>query len=112
MKIDTNMSISLAVGQGNKVALKVTDPRHFSDAPTVNAGEDVAKSFADMLNEAVGKTNDLQVQAEDMTRKMVYAPESVSVHSVMIAQQKAEMALTFTKAVRDEAIRWCVARTF
>ncbi|MGL4370338.1 MAG: flagellar hook-basal body complex protein FliE, partial [Spirochaetota bacterium] len=105
MKIDTHMSIRQAVGQGNKVALKVTDSRHFSDAPAVQQDDDVAKSFAGMLNEAIGKTNNLQVEAEDMTKKMIYAPESVSVHSVMIAQQKAEMALTFTKAVRDEAIR-------
>nr|HPM34164.1 flagellar hook-basal body complex protein FliE [Spirochaetota bacterium] len=37
--------------------------------------------------------------------KMIYEPESVDVHTVMIAAQKAEVALTFAKSIRDEAIK-------
>jgi flagellar hook-basal body complex protein FliE len=58
-----------------------------------------------MLVEAVGKTNDLQVEADNLRTKMIYEPESVDIHQVMIAGQKAEISLTFTKAVRDEAIK-------
>jgi len=91
--------------KGSNVSLKVTDSRHISDLTAPKEGDDVAKSFGEMLNETIGKTNNLQVESETLTRKMIYAPESVNVHTVMIAQQKAEIALTFTKAVRDEAIR-------
>jgi flagellar hook-basal body complex protein FliE len=91
--------------KGSSVTMKVTDPRHISDMIAAPANDDVAKSFSEMLNETIGKTNDLQVESDGLTRRMIYEPESVNVHTVMIAQQKAEVALTFTKAVRDEAIR-------
>lgn len=105
MDIQTNNQIGQGIGKGSAVTMKATNPLHFSDAPKVDNGEDVAKSFSDMLAETIGKTNDLQIESEGLTRKMIYQPESVDIHSVMIAQQKAEIALTFTKAVRDEAIR-------
>jgi flagellar hook-basal body complex protein FliE len=57
-----------------------------------------------MLNSAVAKTNDLQVDAEGLMKKMVIEPESVDIHQVMIATQKAEIALGLTKAVRDGAL--------
>lgn len=94
-----------ATGSGSKVEMKTTNPLHFSDKVNAPADDDVAKSFSDMVAEMVGKTNDLQVESEGLTKKMIYQPESVDVHTVMIAQQKAEVALTFTKAVRDEAIK-------
>ena len=105
MDIKTNYQSMLGIGKGSSVGLKTTNPLHFSDKPAAIQSDDVAKSFSDMLAETIGKTNDLQVESEGLTRKMIYQPESVDIHTVMIAQQKAEVALTFTKAVRDEAIR-------
>jgi flagellar hook-basal body complex protein FliE len=49
--------------------------------------------------------NNLQVESEALSQKMIYEPESVDIHTVMIAAQKAELALNFTKAIRDDAIR-------
>ena len=37
-------------------------------------------------------------------QQMVVRPESVDIHQVMVATQKAEIALGLTKAVRDGAI--------
>jgi flagellar hook-basal body complex protein FliE len=45
------------------------------------------------------------VDSENLQEKMIVDPESVDIHTVMIATQKAEVALNFAKAVRDEAIR-------
>ena len=103
--INRVMNMTGATGSGSRVEMKTTNPLHFSDKVNAPADDDVAKSFSDMVSEMVGKTNDLQVESEGLTKKMIYQPESVDVHSVMIAQQKAEVALTFTKAVRDEAIK-------
>jgi flagellar hook-basal body complex protein FliE len=100
-----NIASTKIDAQGSKVELKTTDTRHFTDRPNFMQDDDVAQSFSDMLNQAIGKTNTIQVESENLTRKMIYEPESVDVHTVMIAQQKAEVAMTFTKAVRDEAIR-------
>lgn len=90
---------------GNVVKMFTTDPLHYSgEAPVKRAADDVSGSFADMLNSAIGKTNDLQVDAEGLMKKMVTEPESVDIHQVMIATQKAEIALGLTKAVRDGAL--------
>ena len=93
------------LASGNIVKLATTNPLHFGEKPAENIGEDVAVSFKDALTAALNKTNDLQVESDSLTRKMITSPESVDVHSVMIAGQKAEIAITFVKAVRDEAIR-------
>ena len=91
---------------GNIVEMRKTNPLHYDDkVKREPAYDDVSTSFADSLMKALGKVNDLQTTSEDLTQKMMYEPESVDIHTVMIAAQKAEVALSFTKAVRDEAIR-------
>lgn len=90
---------------GNVVTMKTTEPLHYTGEPSVRRpGDDVSGSFADVLNNALAKVNDLQVDSENMMQKMIYAPESVDIHQVMIASQKAELAIGLTKAVRDGAI--------
>jgi len=90
---------------GHVVNLLTSDPKHFGGiSPIGREKDDVSGSFADMLNSAVAKTNDLQVDAEGLMQKMVYEPETVDIHQVMIATQKAEVALGLTKAVRDGAL--------
>ena len=91
---------------GNVVNLKVSDPLHYSDKHPRKIGkDDVSTSFSEVFMSAVNKVNDLQTDAEDLTQKMIFEPETVDIHQVMIASQKAEIALTFTKSVKDEAIR-------
>jgi len=91
--------------KGNIVELKVIDPKHYSGSnKSKTASDDISTSFKDMFNSAVGKVNNLQVDSENLTKKMIYAPETVDIHQVMIAAQKAELSLTFTKTIRDEAI--------
>ncbi len=91
---------------GNIVEMKKTHPLHYDNGVKREPGyDDVSTSFADALTKALGKVNDLQSNSEELAQKMMYEPESVDIHSVMIAAQKAEVAMTFTKAVRDEAIR-------
>jgi flagellar hook-basal body complex protein FliE len=105
MEIGTGYQGLRLVGQGGRIEMKTSSPLHITDTAATPDDDDVARSFSDLLAGMIGKTNDLQVNSENLTRKMIYEPESVNVHTVMIAQQKAEVALTFTKAVRDEAIR-------
>ncbi len=91
---------------GHVIAMRTTHPLHNDGVVTPErARDDVTGSFADSLMKALGKVNDLQGASDELTQQMIYAPESVSIHSVMIAAQKAEIALSFTRAVRDEAVR-------
>jgi len=96
---------SNGITKSNIFVMKTTHPLHYSDKPQKEQDDDVAGSFMDALKNALGKVNNLQVDAEDLTQQMIDEPESVDIHTVMIAQQKAEIALSLTKAIRDEAIR-------
>lgn len=91
---------------GHIVKMKTSNPLHYdNDFRVERETDDVSGSFADMFNKSLGKVNDLQVDSENLSQKMIYEPESVDIHTVMIAAQKAEIALTFAKSIRDEAIR-------
>ncbi len=93
------------ITNGHIVKMNVSDPLHYSGEPRVKReGDDVSGTFADVLNNAVKKVNDLQVDAQDQVQQMIYEPEKVDIHQVMIANQKAEISLAFTKAIRDGAI--------
>ncbi len=93
------------IAQGHVVRLAATHPRHYRDERIQEPTDNVAGTFADALSRAIGTVNNLQVEAEDLSRRMITEPESVNIHTVMIASQKAEIALSFTRAVRDEVIR-------
>jgi flagellar hook-basal body complex protein FliE len=91
---------------GHIITMKTTNPLHYDNRVKREPdADDVSTSFADSLMKALGRVNDLQTNSEGLNQKMVFEPESVDIHTVMIATQKAEVALNFTRAVRDEAIR-------
>ncbi len=91
---------------GNIVNMKVSDAKHYSnEIKVVRNDDDISGSFSDVFMKAIDKVNNLQTNSEHLAEKMVYEPESVDIHQVMIAAQKAELSLTFTKSVRDEAIK-------
>ncbi len=99
------MKIGLESNLGHIVKLKTAHPLHYGGETKKILDDDVSTSFADVLSKAVGKVNKLQNESNDLARKMIYEPESVDIHNVMIAGQKAEIALNFTKSIRDDAIR-------
>ncbi len=91
---------------GHVVKMKTDHALHYSNDKKMQvAKDDVSTSFADLLKGVVGRVNDLQVDSERLSEKMIYEPESVDIHTVMISAQKAEVALGLAKAVRDEALQ-------
>ncbi len=97
--------MDMRIGEGHIVRLNTTHPLHYGDQRRAQATDDAAGGFAEALNRAIGTVNNLQVESEDLTRRMITEPESVNIHTVMIAAQKAEVSLSFTRAVRDELVR-------
>ncbi len=67
--------------------------------------ERVATNFMDALNELLGNVEALSNESDELTKKAVYDPDSVDVHDVMIAAQKARFALNLTKTISDGLIR-------
>jgi flagellar hook-basal body complex protein FliE len=94
-----------AVPKGNQIAVSTTNPLHFGNSNSVSAKDDISESFAEVLKKSLEKVNDVQVEADDLTQKMIYNPNSVEAHEVMIASEKARISLTFTKTVVDGIIR-------
>jgi flagellar hook-basal body complex protein FliE len=91
---------------GDVVNLRKTHKNHFGAGRIdIEPKEDVAESFGTMLNNAMKKVNDLQLNADALTQKSIVTPHKVNVHEVMIAVQKAQFSLNFTKAIRDRIIR-------
>lgn len=91
--------------KGDKVSISISDTRHYGDPIKTHSPDDVAESFADVLKMSLEKVNDLQVHADDLTQKIVYDPNSVDVHEVMLAAEKARISITFTKTLIDGVVK-------
>lgn len=62
-----------------------------------------AKSFGETLTDAIGKVNELQTQA-DMKMQKVATGESNNISEVMIAAERADIALKLMMSVRNKMI--------
>ena len=72
--------------------------------PATGTGESQPqKSFADTLKEAVGSVNDLQVQADKGAQDLATG-RTDNVADVMIATEKADIALRLMVQVRNKII--------
>lgn len=60
-------------------------------------------SFADTLNSSLGKVNDLQSEKNGMIKDFA-SGKSQNVHELMIAMQKASVAMRMTSAVRNKVL--------
>ncbi len=105
--IDFNSGVypKFTAPQGDKIKLNVTDVRHYGTQKPAENVDNVSESFADVLKKSLEKVNDLQTNADDLTQKIAFNPNSVDAHDVMIAAEKARISLTFTKTLIDGAIR-------
>jgi flagellar hook-basal body complex protein FliE len=62
-----------------------------------------AAPFADLLTEAVGEVQHLEVQARDAIKGLI-SGKGVDVHQAMIAEQKAGMSFELMLSVRNKAL--------
>lgn len=68
-----------------------------------NTPFEAQKSFASVLKESIDKVNELQVQSDKATEKLVNG-ENIDLHQVMIASQKASIAMQATLEIRNKVI--------
>lgn len=73
-----------------------------ADEQAKTKSKDFDEIFQSMLN-MVGETNELQNSAESAEIQFSLG-ESVSTHDLQIAQEKANLALQYTVAVRDKVL--------
>ena len=90
---------------GDTVHMKKTHEKHFGETGKTAKSDNVAGNFANMFNNAFNTVNSLQTRSDKLAEKIVYDPNSVDAHTVMIATEKARISLMFTKSVVDQVIR-------
>jgi flagellar hook-basal body complex protein FliE len=91
---------------GDIVSMTTTHPSHFGHTKIQRkgaqaAGDDLVSGFAGALKDAFYKVNDLQLQSDELTKALAVRPETVDVHDVTIAAEKARIALLFAKSIVD-----------
>ena len=65
--------------------------------------EDRSGSFREVLATALEEVNGLQLDAQEKTRLLITG-EEIELHQVMLAAQKAELALELTLTVRNKVV--------
>lgn len=60
-------------------------------------------SFMDFLNNAISDVNKLQLEAEELNEAFA-AGKNDNIHQVMIAAEKADIALQFTIQIRNKIL--------
>lgn len=99
-----NKIIHQGTVKGDIIQVKTTDKRHYAG---LSAPKDLSpdQGFANALVQAVEKVNDTQIDAQKITQKMISDPQSVNMHNVMIALEKARMSIAFAKNVTDLGVK-------
>lgn len=85
-------------------SLDATRPAVVSGVPGAPGAPDQAAgpSFSDVLRSALREVNDLQTKSDELTQKLALG--DADIHTVMIAAQKAELALRLTISVRNKVL--------
>ncbi len=88
-------------GQGDLVRLNATKPGHIGFEQPAEAPDRFMTAFGRALRGAFNRVNDLQQESNRLTRAMAVNPDSVDIHDVTIAAEKARLSLTLTKSIVD-----------
>ncbi len=65
--------------------------------------KDKVSDFSSILNDALNKVNDLQLESDKVTNSFING-ETDNIHSVMITGSKANLALQMTIQVRNKVM--------
>ena len=91
---------------GDIIRLNKTQEKHWGGLSELGVEDSSpVDDFASVLNKALVGVNDDQVKAEGLMEQMATDPQSVELHNVMIASEKARMSLTFAKTIIDNAVK-------
>lgn len=71
------------------------------DASKLKNNEGKSATFIDFLNNAINKANDLLIQSERLSDEFA-AGKTDNIHQVLIAAEKADIALQFTMQIRNK----------
>jgi len=88
-------------GSGDTVRLNATHKAHFG-APKEEVSDDqFVTEFSRALRDAFYRVNNMQRNSEELTKQLAVNPDSVDIHDVTIAAEKARLSLMLTKSIVD-----------
>lgn len=90
--------ISLTPRPGLRAAAPAALPQ-----PGAGNATEMMGSFKDMLSGMIGNADQLQKQSQEMTQQLATG-QITNVHDVMIAAEKAKMAMQLTLAIRGKLL--------
>ena len=91
---------------GDIINLKVSRKNHIVDNnQKISKDNSPAESFAKLFANAVNQANDLEIKSNELTNQLAINPDSVDIHDVQIASEKAEMGILLTKGIIERVIR-------
>ena len=92
--------------QGDIVPLVATNPKHFGNMiKRKKENQDFVSDFANAIKDALYKVNNLQRTSDELTKALAVRPDTVDIHDVTIAAEKAKMSLMFTKSIVDRIVQ-------
>lgn len=91
------MAIPSITGYMPSAPVQLTEPR------VQKTPFEAQQSFSSMLNDAIHQVDRAQYTSDTMTAKLIKG-EDVDLHNVMIAAQKASIALNATVEVRNKVV--------
>lgn len=75
----------------------------FMDTGSIQQGNNESVKFSDYLKDALDKVNTLQLESDRVTDDFA-AGRTDNIHQVMIAAEKADVALQFTMQIRNKIL--------
>ncbi|MFW6139440.1 MAG: flagellar hook-basal body complex protein FliE [Spirochaetota bacterium] len=87
---------------GDIVNLRATHQGHFGFQKAPKKEGDFISNFGNALKDAFYKVNNLQKRSDELSRALAVRPDSVDIHDVSIAAEKARLSLFFTKSITEK----------
>jgi flagellar hook-basal body complex protein FliE len=86
---------------GDIVRLNATNKAHFGAPVSEVPDDEFASQLSRALKSAFYRVNNLQHKSDALTKQLAVNPDSVDIHDVTIAAEKARLSLMLTKSVVD-----------
>jgi flagellar hook-basal body complex protein FliE len=87
--------------RGDEVKLRATNKAHFGFEEPQVSDDKFVTSFGKAMKDAFYRVNNLQKRSDELTRSLAVNPDSVDIHDVTIAAEKARLSLMLTKSIVD-----------
>lgn len=98
--------LPIGMVHGDVVGVQRTNARHLD--LNGNMGPDAAPgqaSFGNAMLKAMEGVNSSQMEATELSQRMLTDPDSVNAHDITIAQAEASLSLNIARTVLDRVVR-------